>query len=218
MEWTAAAMTGFTIGLAFTAVPGPVTAEATRRAVAGGFWPGFMVNLGSCIGDVFWAVLGLSGAAVFLRHDAVSVALGVAGVCFLFSLARSAAREAFSGDLPDTTAPSGGAFRVGITFSFANPSGIAFWSGVGTGMLASLGDTSAATILTLIVAYLVAGMALGSAFCVIAATGGRLLGQRVTRWVNAASAVALTWFAVRTVIDTIRRARVWILPVVRAIV
>lgn len=218
MDWLPAAITGFTIGLAFTAVPGPVTTEAARRSVVGGFWPGFWVNLGSCIGDVFWAALGLSGAAVLLRHDGIAVALGIAGVCFLFSLARAAVKEATSGHTPEAAHHAGNAFRVGMTFSFANPSGIAFWSGIGTGMLAGLGDTSPSTIATLITAYLTAGMLLGCAFVLIAVLGGRLLGNRVMRWVNAASGVALTWFGVRLAWTTFQRARVWLTPALRTLV
>jgi L-lysine exporter family protein LysE/ArgO len=217
LEWIPAAITGFSIGLAFTAVPGPVTTEATRRSVSGGFWPGFWVNLGSCIGDIFWAALGLSGAAVFLRHDSIAVVLGLVGVAFLFGLARSAIRESSAEVRDDGSPHHGNAFRVGMTFSFANPSGIAFWSGIGTGMLAGLGSTSVTTITVLIAAYLIAGMLLGCTFVAIAALGGRLLGQRVMRWVNLASGVALSWFCIRLAWTTLQRARLWLLPLLRTL-
>ena len=217
MEWMPAAVTGFSIGLAFTAVPGPVATESIRRAVSGGFWPGFWVNLGSCIGDIVWAVLGLTGAALLLRHDAVAVSLGLVGVYFLFSLARSAVRRVSADHNEDGSGNAGNAFRVGMMFSIANPSGIAFWSGVGTGMLAGLGSTSPMTITVLILAYLIAGMLLSCAFVLIAVWGGRLLGDRVMRWVNLASGVALSWFAVRLAWTTLQRARTWLLPVMRAV-
>jgi len=215
MAWVPAAITRFSIGLAFTAVPGPVTTESIRRAVAGGFW----VNLGSCIGDIIWAVLGLFGVALLLRHDAIAVTLGVMGVCLLFSLSRSAVRK--SSDAANETGSSnpGSAFRVGMMFSIANPSGIAFWSGIGTGMLAGLGSTSpmTITITILVVAYLIAGMLLSCAFVLIAVWGGRLLGDRVMRWVNLASGVALSWFAVRLAWTTFQRARIWLAPALRVV-
>jgi chemosensory pili system protein ChpE len=217
MDWIPAAITGFSIGLAFTAVPGPVTTESARRAMSDGFWPGFWVNLGSCIGDIFWAALGLSGAAVFLQHDAIAVTLGIIGAGFLFSLARAAIRAASADHRSDGSAHHGNAFRVGMTFSFANPSGIAFWSGVGTGMLAGLGSTSLLTITVLIVAYLIAGMLLGCTFVAIAAWGGRKFGSRVMKWVNLASGVALSWFCVRLLWTTFQRARLWLTPALRAV-
>lgn len=218
MEWVSVVMTGLAIGFAFTAVPGPVTTEATRRAVQGGFWPGFLVNAGSLVGDVVWAVLGLSGAAMLLRHDAFAVTLGLIGVGFLFALARDAVRAWRSPAVEDGEAKQGSALWVGAVFSLANPSGIAFWSGVGTGMLAGLGDSSFGTIAVLITAYLVAGMLLGSLFVAIAVVGGRLAGQRIIRWVDLVSGIALGCFGARLLWTTLKRADLWVRPIVRSFV
>lgn len=220
MEWVPAAMTGLAIGFAFTAVPGPVTTEATRRSVQGGFWPGFLVNAGSLVGDVVWAVLGLSGAAVLLQHDAFAVTLGLIGVGFLFSLARDAIRAfcAPAKGEDDGAISQGSALKVGAVFSLANPSGIAFWSGVGTGMLTGLGDASFGTIVVLIAAYLVAGMLLGSLFVAIAVLGGRLMGERIMRWVDLVSGIALGYFGIRLLWTTGKRAHLWLRPALRAMI
>lgn len=218
MEWVSVTLTGLAIGFAFTAVPGPVTTEATRRAVMGGFWPGFLINAGSLVGDVVWAVLGLSGAAILLRHDAFAVTLGLVGVGFLFSLARDAVRAWRMPTHVTGDAKPGNALWVGALFSLANPSGIAFWSGVGTGMLAGLGDASFATIAVLIAAYLTAGMLLGSFFVIIAVVGGRLAGQRIVRWIDLVSGIALGIFGVRLLWTTVKRADPWLRPLVRAFV
>jgi hypothetical protein len=69
--------TGPAIGVAFTAIPGPVTTESARRTLSQGFRPGFVVNAGSLVCDVVGAILGLSGATIPLRHRAVSVILGL---------------------------------------------------------------------------------------------------------------------------------------------
>lgn len=220
MDWMPAAMTGLAIGCAFTAVPGPVTTEAARRSVQGGFWPGFLVNAGSLVGDAVWAVLGLSGAAVLLRHDTFAVTLGLIGVGFLFALARDAVRAfctpAHGED--DGMVSQGSALKVGAVFSLANPSGIAFWSGVGTGMLAGLGDASLGTIVILIGAYLIAGMLLGSLFVAIAVLGGRLLGERIMRWVDLISGIALGYFGIRLLWTTLKRAHIWLRPALRVFV
>ncbi|MGB3328107.1 MAG: LysE family translocator [Thermomicrobiales bacterium] len=221
MDWVPAAMTGLAIGFAFTAVPGPVTTEATRRSVQGGFWPGFLVNAGSLIGDVVWAVLGLSGAAVLLQHDAFAVTLGLIGVGFLFALARDAMRACWNPVREDADSggarSQGSALKVGAVFSLANPSGIAFWSGVGSGMLAGLGNASVGTIVVLIAAYLLAGMLLGSAFVAIAVLGSRLAGDRIMRWVDLVSGVALGSFGIRLLWTTVKRANPWLRPALRAL-
>jgi threonine/homoserine/homoserine lactone efflux protein len=67
------------------------------------------------------------------------------------------------------------------------------------------------------VAYLVAGMALGCTFVALAAWGGRRAGERVRRWVELVSGVALGGFALRLLWDTVARAHRWLAPALRAL-
>lgn len=78
------------LGIAYAAVPGAVNTEALRRGVAGGFRPAALIQLGALLGAAAWAAVGLTGAAVLLRFDAVAFALGLVGAGFLLALARSA--------------------------------------------------------------------------------------------------------------------------------
>ncbi len=57
------ALSGFTIGVAHTVVPGPVNAEASRRGPSQGFGSALSVQLGSLLGDILWAILGLNQVA-----------------------------------------------------------------------------------------------------------------------------------------------------------
>jgi threonine/homoserine/homoserine lactone efflux protein len=84
-------------------------------------------------------------------------------------------------------------------------------------MLAGLGDASAGTIAVLIVAYVFAGMVLGSVFVAIAVLGGRLLGERIMRWVDLVSGTALGYFGVRLLWSTLKRADPLLRPALRAI-
>ena len=87
-------VTGLTLGLAYSAVPGAVNTEALRRGVAGGFRPAALVQTGALVGDLFWAVIGITGAIVLIQHDAIATLLGLIGAGLLFTLARSALRSA----------------------------------------------------------------------------------------------------------------------------
>jgi threonine/homoserine/homoserine lactone efflux protein len=89
------------VGLADAVVPGAVNTEAMRRGFGGGFRPAFLVQLGSLVGDVAWAALGLTGAAVLASSDALAVALGLIGSAFLFALARTAFVDAVKGGQPN---------------------------------------------------------------------------------------------------------------------
>ncbi len=208
-------MSAVVLGIAYAAVPGAVNTEALRRGVAGGFRPAALVQMGSLVGDAGWAAIGLTGAAVLLRFDAVALALGLAGAGFLLALARSAFREALSDDRAAAPERAGGSFAVGLVFGLANPAGIAFWAGVGGGALATGGAPSATRAAAFLLAFLVGAAAWGLTMAAAVGWGRRYVGGRVFRWVNALCGATLAWFGVRLLVDTLRRLARWA-PVLRA--
>lgn len=210
-------VTGFTLGLVYAALPGAVNAEAARRAVKQGFAAGLLVEYGSLLGDVLWAVIGLSGAAVLVKHDGVAIALGLVGAGFLFSLARSAFRAALRDETPTGEAHRGNALRVGVTFSLANPAGIAFWSGLGAGMLGTTAHQSWITLATLLVAFLAGAAVWGVIWAALIAWGGRFAGSRIHRWIDGLCGTALSYFGIRLLWTTLQRAGRWLVPLARAV-
>ncbi len=207
------------LGAAYAAVPGAVNTEALRRGLLRGFHAALLVQTGSLVGDGAWAVVGLTGAAVLVRYDAVAVALGLAGAGFLFALARASLAGAVSGREPtEAPARTGGDFAVGLVFGLANPAGIAFWAGIGGGVVATGGDGMAASRVALFLAAFIIGASMWG--CGMAATvgwGRRFVGGRLFRWVNALCGLALGYFGLRVLWSTLRRfgrwfpwaARVW---------
>ena len=214
-EWLPLLVSGFTIGVAYTVLPGPVNTEATRRGLNHGFGPALSVQLGSLVGDVLWAILGLTGAVVALQRDSLAVALGLIGAGFLFGLARSAFRGAMGKGEPTPASPNGGGWRVGIMFSLANPAGIAFWSGVGGGMLGAVANPEAVEVAAVLMSFIIGSAACGVFFAGLAGLGHRHAGGAMMRWIDAACGVALTWFGLRLLWTTLRRASAWFNPAVR---
>lgn len=211
------ALSGFTIGLAYTVVPGPVNTEATRRGLKGGFGAALTVQLGSLVGDVLWAILGLTGAVVVLQRDSLATVLGVVGAGFLFALARSAFRGAMGKGNAESATAKGNGWRVGIMFSLANPAGIAFWSGVGGGMLGATANPGAIEVATVLASFIVGSAACGVLFAALAGLGRRHATGRVMRWIDGLCGLALTWFGVRLLWSTARRASGWLSPAFRAV-
>ena len=205
-------LTGVTIGIAFTALPGPVNTEATRRGLSHGFGPALSIQLGSLVGDIGWAVLGLTGAVLALQRDSVAVLLGIVGASFLFSLARTAFRAALHGNGEDTAAHAGNGWKVGVMFSVANPAGIAFWSGIGGGTLAASGASGTLPVVALLGGYVASSALAGVALAALAALGRRHATGPVMRWVGGLCAVALSWFGVRLLWTTVQRLARWAAP------
>ena len=89
-------LTGIALGfaVAVAAVPGAVNIECIRRGLAGGFRSATLTQGGALLGDMVWATLGLTGAALLIRFDPVEILLGLLGAGFLFALARDSFRSA----------------------------------------------------------------------------------------------------------------------------
>ena len=137
------------LGLAYVASPGPVNIETLRRGLAGGFRIALALQLGSLIGDLFWASLALAGVGLLLTHAAAQTILGGIGTILLVYLGCSAlgswrtiaavARPAgASTSQRQPAAPT--AWRMawtGAAIATANPFGPAFWLSIGGAMAGS---------------------------------------------------------------------------------
>lgn len=211
-------LTGIALGFAYCAVPGAVNTECIRRGLTGGMRPALLVQIGAIVGDLFWAALGLMGAAFLQRFDAVTVVLGLVGAGFLFSLARNSFVAAFrpASDAEAAPAMRGRPLLIGVTFSLANPAGLAFWSGMGGGLLATLGDPTRLEVGLVLTAFLVGAIIWSLAISAIVSLGRRFATPRLFRWVDAISGAALSYFGIRLLVTALRRIWTWVMPGVRA--
>ncbi len=194
--------TAIGLGIAYAAAPGAVNTEAIRRGAAHGARSTFMVETGSLIGDSLWAVLALTGVTFFVHFLAVQLILGIAGGCFLLRLAWIALYEAFFSHNPSSTTPSinRGDFATGVVFGLANPVGLAFWSGVGSSVVAS-GITGFQFVLFFV------GFFIGATLWCIGISVGMRWGRRwmrpaMFRWINALCGLALGYFGIRILWST----------------
>src|SRR5262245_18812165 len=188
--------TAIGLGLAYNAAPGAVNTEALRRGLARGFRPALLVQLGALIGDSLWAALALTGTTFLLQDHSARLLLGLAGACFLLRLSWTALQQAWAGGLPGASGRTArGDFATGIFFSLANPFGLAFWGGIGAGLVGSAASGVRAGDFPLLFAGFVLGAGL---WClgmpVLVGWGRRLVRPAVLRAVNALTGVALGYF------------------------
>lgn len=211
------ALTGLIVGIAYAAVPGAVNTESIRRTLNQGICNGLLVQIGSLVGDLLWAVIGLTGAVILLEYDAITIALGLIGGAFLLNLARSALQSAFHGPSADSNAITVDALKTGITFGLANPAGIAFWSGIGAGTLSQSGQSGPAPLIALLVSFCLGAMIWGGFLVLLISYSRRFASGRVLRWIDALCAIALGWFGVRLLWTSLRRIWTIASPATRAL-
>ena len=210
-------VTGLLLGLAYSALPGAVNTEALRRGIAGGFRPAWLIQTGSLVGDLLWAILGLTGAAVLIRVDAFAVVLGLIGAGFLFTLARTAFRSAW------TVAPAGevviphsrNTLLTGIAFSLANPAGLAFWTGLGGGILGTSNNTSLAAMIVLLTGFMTGAAIWGTGMALALTWSRRFARGTAFRVIDALCGVALSYFGIRLLWTSVQRSSRWLAPLTR---
>ena len=198
-------LTAIGLGIAYAAAPGAVNTEAVRRGATHGAHSTFLVETGSLLGDSLWALLALTGVTFFVHFLPAQIILGIAGGCFLLRLAWVAFFEAFSRSRPTSSAASPAArgdFATGIVFGLANPVGLAFWSGVGSSVVAS-GVTGMQFVLFF------AGFFAGAViWCVLISIGmhwgRRWLRPAMFRWINLLCGLALGFFGIRVLWTTVQ--------------
>ena len=211
-------ISGFTIAVAYTVLPGPVNTEATRRGLSHGFGSAMSIQMGSLVGDLLWAILGLTGAVVVLQRESLAMMLGLVGAGFMFSLARTAFRAAIRKGDSAVTTTSGNGWKVGVMFSLANPAGIAFWSGVGGGMLGATATVGIAEVTAILGSYIIGSALCGTVLAALAGLGRRYANGPMMQWIDGVCGVALTWFGVRLLWTTTQHAFRWLSPLRSAFV
>lgn len=196
--------TAIGLGIAYAAAPGAVNTEAIRRGAARGARSTLLVETGSLIGDSLWALLALTGVAALAQYFTLQIVLGIVGGCFLLRMAWLALYEAFARRNSPTGSPSTtrGDFVTGVVFGLANPVGLAFWSGLGSSVVAS-------GITGIQFALFFAGFFMGALLWCIGMTIGIKWGRRWIRptlflWINALCGLALGYFGVRVLWSTVQ--------------
>ncbi|KRP66787.1 LysE family transporter [Pseudomonas orientalis] len=130
-------------GFVFCLSPGAVLAETLRRGLLHGFTPALLVQVGSLVGDAVWAVIGLTGIALLIQHDAVRVPLTVICALYLAWLGIRSLIDAWQLPQIENAPVSSGknALAVGAAISLANPKNIVYWGALGSALSGIVGTT-----------------------------------------------------------------------------
>ncbi len=193
------------LGFAFCALPGAVTAQAVRRGLGQGFRSSLSLQLGALVGVMLWAVLALIGAAILAQQVFARLLLGMIGVLFLLWLMSQALRAAARGTAEEAKATKiRGDVALGAALSLANPGALAFWLGIGSTMIAP--DTASLDLqgpLVFLAGFLSGAVLWCFLLAGVLAWGRRFVTPQFFRLVNLICGLALGFFALKLLWDTI---------------
>jgi threonine/homoserine/homoserine lactone efflux protein len=164
----------FVIGLALCAPIGPVFAATIRYGLANGYQAALSVQLGSLLGDIFWALIGLFGIGLLAQIEELRVGLGLVGVTCLIWLGINALRKAWRSHPQESRSsglPSG--YVMGAALSLSNVNALMNWAAMG-GIVVTLGTEEWAVFNYVL--FLIGYMSASALWCFVSAglvAGGR---------------------------------------------
>ncbi|GAB7532513.1 LysE family transporter [Pseudomonas sp. 3A(2025)] len=196
---------GFLLSLSLCLDIGLANIAMMTLAMQRGFSKGLWLGIGTCFGDLAYAVLAMTGMAVLLQYETVRYVLWLGGTavlswfCFkMIMSAMSATAVLQTQERPANDSNSTLFFR-GIFLAMSSPTAILWFAAVGGAIIARQGADlgSASAFLS---GFFVAGLCWSFALCALAHQGGRLLGERMLKWSYIASALIFAYFAVYVVV------------------
>ncbi|CAI8743420.1 LysE family translocator [Pseudomonas sp. IT-P176] len=198
---------GFLLSLSLCLDIGVANIAMITLAMQRGYFQGFALGLGTCVGDLVYAVLALAGMTVLLQYSAVRWVLWVGGSVLLLYFAAKMIYSAIhhSAGLAQTEEVSGGSHRReffrGIFLAMSSPSAILWFAAVGGTLIARAGGSSLASAGLFLAGFFCAGILWCLALCLAATQGGKLLGDKLLCYSYLASAAIFCYFAVYVILS-----------------
>ncbi|MGE8303420.1 MULTISPECIES: LysE family translocator [Pseudomonas] len=200
---------GFLLSLSLCLDIGVANIAMITLAMQRGFLKGFWLGLGTCVGDLIYAVAALAGMTVLLQFESVRWTLWLGGSALLVWFAVKMLLAAWRGGHMDTRADvvvdSGWReFLRGIFLAMSSPTAILWFAAVGGVLISRSGGGSLLEAGLFLSGFFAAGLVWCLSLCGIASHGGRLLGDRLLTWSYLLSAAIFCYFAVYVIVSGYR--------------
>jgi L-lysine exporter family protein LysE/ArgO len=192
---------GFLLSLSLCLDLGIVNVAILRTALQRGGRAGFLVGLGSSVGDLLYFGLAALGALAVLAVPLLHWVFWLGGTAVLLFLAWRMLREVLwphELDLgPEGAAPAGGGglFGRGLSLALASPTAIVWFAAVGGSVIASYGGQRR-VLVPFAAGFFLAGVVWSAVLSFGAATLSRVGGRRLARALSLVSALLFLYFAV----------------------
>lgn len=198
---------GFLLSLSLCLDIGVANIAMITLAMQRGYFQGFALGLGTCVGDLIYAVLALAGMTVLLQYEAVRWVLWIGGSGLLLYFAAKMVYSAIHHDAVLVQASetrdnsSRQEFFRGIFLAMSSPSAILWFAAVGGTLIARSGGGTLLSSALFLSGFLSAGLLWCAGVCLAATQGGKLLGDKLLRYSYWASAAIFCYFALYVIVS-----------------
>jgi L-lysine exporter family protein LysE/ArgO len=206
-----AASTGFLLSLSLCLDLGIVNVAVLRTSLRQGGTAGFLLGVGSCVGDLFYFTLAVFGATALLAWAPFRWGLWLFGTGVLLYLAWRMVREVIRPHKLDlggsaaavNSAPSA-LLATGVGLALASPSSILWFAAVGGSVIGSFGGDRQALWL-FAAGFSLAALLWSAGFAYGAAALRRVMGAQLVRMLALLSAALFLYFAVSVFVRGLRQ-------------
>ncbi|HID8954789.1 LysE family transporter [Klebsiella variicola] len=201
---------GFLLSLSLCLDIGIANIAMITLAMQRGYFHGFWLGIGTCVGDLAYALLALAGMAVLLQYEAVRWILWIGGGAMLLWFAGkmliAAFRKASELNVSETHQyrPLLREFGRGVVLAMSSPTAILWFATVGGALISRMGQHSVTATSWFLSGFFIAGMFWTCVLCLVGSFGGRLLGQRLLKYSYIASALIFSYFALYVIVSGYR--------------
>ncbi|MEY8712733.1 lysine transporter LysE [Mangrovibacter phragmitis] len=201
---------GFLLSLSLCLDIGIANIAMITLAMQRGYFHGFWLGMGTCVGDLAYALLALAGMAVLLQYEAVRWILWIGGGAMLLWFAGkmliAAFRKASELNVSETHQyrPLLREFGRGVVLAMSSPTAILWFATVGGALISRMSQHSVTATSWFLSGFFIAGMFWTCVLCLVGSFGGRLLGQRLLKYSYIASALIFSYFALYVIVSGYR--------------
>ena len=201
---------GFLLSLSLCLDIGIANIAMITLAMQRGYFHGFWLGMGTCVGDLAYALLALTGMAVLLQYEAVRWILWIGGGAMLLFFAVKMLIAAFkkASELNVSEShqyrPLLREFGRGVVLAMSSPTAILWFATVGGALISRMGQHSVTATSWFLSGFFIAGMFWTCVLCLVGSFGGRLLGQRLLKYSYIASALIFSYFALYVIVSGYR--------------
>ncbi len=201
---------GFLLSLSLCLDIGIANIAMITLAMQRGYFHGFWLGMGTCVGDLAYALLALAGMAVLLQYEAVRWILWIGGgamlLWFAVKMLIAAFRKASELNVNETQQyrPLLREFGRGVVLAMSSPTAILWFATVGGALISRMDQRNVTATSGFLSGFFIAGMFWTCVLCLVGSFGGRLLGQRLLKYSYIASALIFSYFALYVIVSGYR--------------
>lgn len=198
---------GFLLSLSLCLDIGIANIAMITLAMQRGYFHGFWLGVGTCVGDLTYALLALAGMAVLLKYEPVRWGLWIGGGAMLLWFAAKMLLAAFR-KVTNIDVNENHQYRSllrefgrGVVLAMSSPTAILWFATVGGALISRMGKHSISATSWFLSGFFIAGMFWTCVLCLVGSFGGKLLGQRLLKYSYIASALIFSYFALYVIVS-----------------